>query len=95
MTTGDDKRDLDLRKTPRRGHAVWWTLFAILAMLLVGAYAYGKLRSAITVPPKPAARAEDMPLSTDLRPKALPEIDGRKLPGFVSFGAWPKHDCWT
>ncbi|MBB3399288.1 MULTISPECIES: hypothetical protein [unclassified Rhizobium] len=68
MTTGDDNRDLDLRTTPHRfgrHHAVWWTLFAILAMLVVGAYAYGELRSAITVPPKPAPQAEDMPLSTD------------------------------
>ncbi len=58
MTPGDDKRDPDLHTTPHRfhrRHAIWWTLFAILAMLLTGAYAYGELRSAITLPPKHAA----------------------------------------
>ncbi|OWV96826.1 hypothetical protein [Rhizobium sp. R693] len=58
MTTGDDNQDLDPGSTPHRfgrDHAIWWALFAILAMLVVGAYAYGELRSAITVPPEPAA----------------------------------------
>ncbi|WP_431323399.1 hypothetical protein [Rhizobium sp. YTU87027] len=67
MITDNGNRDLDLRTTPhrfRRPHAAWWTLLAILAMLVVSIYPYSKLRSAIAVPPKPAAQSADLPLST-------------------------------
>jgi len=93
MITGDDSRDLHLRATPHRTHAIWWTLFAILAILLVGAYAHGKLRSAIDVPPRPAAQNEDMPLSSNF--EGTSGNWRRETVRLCLFRDLTKHHCWT
>ncbi|OWW02340.1 hypothetical protein ATY81_22095 [Rhizobium sp. R72] len=84
MITDNDHRDLDLRTTPhrfRRPHAIWWALLATLAMLLVGVYAYSKLRAAITVAPKPAAENQPLSLSRAFKPGDLAAVDFGKTPG--------------